>query len=186
MRRVRTLRSFHTSLSSHITLSTARFLVSLSLSPGGGDQHDPPRAPEAPVSKDQNSGHQHDPVGGHPPHPQRRVHVLPVPQHRSGWLNSLLHRPEHISFAFSDVFINVWVRAATNDYFHHRLICQLLSWLINDKFVKKFSSQFPRAQSDNVQAKTQRLFVYGPKWQRKAANVRQMIERINRLSRVAV
>lgn len=53
---------------------------------GGGDQHDPPRAPEAAVSQDQNGGHQHDPVGGHPPHPQRRVHVLPVPQHRRGRL----------------------------------------------------------------------------------------------------
>lgn len=54
--------------------------------PGGGDQHDPPRDSEAAVSEDQNGGHQHDPVGGHPPHPQRRVHVLPVPQHRRGRL----------------------------------------------------------------------------------------------------
>lgn len=56
--------------------------------PGGGDQHDTPRAAEAPVSKDQNGWHQHDPVRGHPPHPQWRVHVLPVPQYRSRWLNS--------------------------------------------------------------------------------------------------
>ncbi|CAG05971.1 unnamed protein product [Tetraodon nigroviridis] len=68
------------------------FLVphSLTQSPfprsGGGDQHHPPRAPEAAVPQDQNGGHQHDPVGGHPPHPQWRVHVLPVPQHRRGRL----------------------------------------------------------------------------------------------------
>lgn len=55
--------------------------------PGGGDQHHPPRAPEASVSQDQNGGHQHDPVGGHPSHPQRRVHVVPVPQHRRGRLS---------------------------------------------------------------------------------------------------
>lgn len=73
----------HASLSSGVPLSNGSFSP-LSLCTGGGDQHDPPRAPEAPVSKDQNGGHQHDPVGGHPPHPQRRVHVLPVPQHRSG------------------------------------------------------------------------------------------------------
>lgn len=36
--------------------------------------------------KDQNGGRQHDSGGGHPPHPQRRVHVLPVPQHHGGRL----------------------------------------------------------------------------------------------------
>lgn len=67
-----------------VSIAAAASSSRLSLSPGGGDQHDSPRAPEAPVSEDQDSGHQHDPVRGYPPHPQRRVHVLSVPQHRSG------------------------------------------------------------------------------------------------------
>lgn len=50
------------------------------LSSGGCDQHCPSRGPEAAVSQDQDGGRQHDFGRGHPPHPQRRVHGLPVPQ----------------------------------------------------------------------------------------------------------
>lgn len=58
--------------------------LTLNFSSGGGDQHRPPRGPEAPVPQDQDGGRQHDLGRGHPPHPQRRVHGLPVPQHHRG------------------------------------------------------------------------------------------------------
>lgn len=49
-------------------------------------QHHSTRDPKTPVSQDQDGGYQHDPVRSHPPHPQWRIHVLPVPQYWHGWL----------------------------------------------------------------------------------------------------
>lgn len=68
--------------------------VNFALNPaGGGDQHRAPRPAEAAVSQNQNGGREHDPGRSHPPHPQRRVHGVSVPQHRRGRLSACLPPP---------------------------------------------------------------------------------------------
>jgi len=45
---------------------------------GGCNQYYPSWTPEDAVPQNKNCGHQYSPLRSHSPHPQQRVHVIPV------------------------------------------------------------------------------------------------------------